>query len=316
MIDVHAHLAALPTPKNGCKMSRKIREGPLVRMVAWSQGLSLDDPEGSNRNYIENFERELKASKRVDKAVVLGLDGAYDSEGRFDEERTNFLISNDAVFSACEGRSCFLPGPSVNPQRRDAIDELERCAAQGAVLIKVLANAQCFDPSEPRYRPFYKALARLKLPLLSHVGYEFALVGRDQSVGDPLRLIPALEEGVSVIAAHGGSMGLFLYEKYFPTMLDLFKRYPDFYADVSALSLPNRMAGLWNLRRHPEVHDRLLFGTDYPLGVYASACFSGLALSGFVRACRAKTRFDKQAEVLESLGIHLSLDFLDIRKAD
>lgn len=312
MTDVHAHLAALPTRTNGCKMSRKIREGPLVRMVAWMQGLSLDDPEGSNRKYVENLERELKASKRVDKAVVLGMDGAYDDSGRLDEEKTHFLISNDAVFAACEGRPCFLPGPSVNPLRRDAVDELERCAARGGVLIKTLANAQCFDPADERCRPFYRALARLKLPLLSHVGYEFALVGRDQSVGDPARLVPALEEGVTVIAAHGGSMGLFLYEKYFPTMLELFKRYPNFYADASALSLPNRMAGLWLLRRHPELHERLLFGTDYPLQVYASACLSGLAFGGFARACAAKTRFDKQAEVLESLGIRLTTDFLDL----
>lgn len=313
MTDVHAHLAALPTPTNGCRISPKMRKGPLARLIAWSQGLSFDDPEGANRKYLENFERELRASERVDKAVVLGMDGAYDDSGRLDEEKTHFLISNDAVFAACEGRPCFLPGPSVNPLRRDAVDELERCAERGAVLIKTLANAQCYDPADARCRPFYRALARLKLPLLSHVGYEFALVGRDQSVGDPARLVPALEEGVTVIAAHGGSMGLFVYEKYFPTMLELFRRYPRFFADASALTLPNRMAGLWLLRRHPEVHERLLFGTDYPLQVYASACFSGLAFGGFARALAARTRFDKQAVVLEALGLKLTRDFLDLK---
>ena len=59
------------------------------------------------------------------------------------------------------------------------------------------------------------------VPLLSHVGYEFSLIGKDQSVGDPNRLRMALDEGVAVIAAHACSYGLMLYEKFYPTLLEL-----------------------------------------------------------------------------------------------
>ena len=71
--------------------------------------------------------------------------------------------------------------------------------------------------ADRRFVPFYAALARLRLPLLSHVGYEFSLIG------------------------------------------------PGFYVDTSALTFPNRVGAALRLRRHPEVFDRLLFGTDYPL---------------------------------------------------
>jgi len=139
--------------------------------------------------------------------------GVYDGAGRLDEGRTDFLIFNDHVFAVTRGSARLLPGVSVNPSRRDALDELERCAERGAVLVKVLPNTQAFDPADRRFLPFYAALARLRLPLLSHVGYEFSIIGQDQSVGDPGRLRAALDEGVTVIAAHGCSSGLFFRER-------------------------------------------------------------------------------------------------------
>jgi predicted TIM-barrel fold metal-dependent hydrolase len=231
------------------------------------------------------------------------MDGVYDSAGALDESRTDFLIANDHVFAVARGSERFLPGVSINPARRDALDELERCAEKGAVLVKVLPNAQVFDPADRRFIPFYSALARHRLPLLSHVGYEFSLIGQDQSVGDPARLRAALDEGVTVIAAHGCSSGLFIREPHFPTMLDLARRYPGFYVDTSALTIPNRVGALFRLRRHPEIFDRLIFGTDYPLPVWAYPCLGRLDVPGYGQAWKARNRFDRQAVILDRLGV-------------
>ncbi len=303
LTDVHVHLAALPTPGNGCRVSRRVLRSPLARFLAWQQGLPLDQPEVANRRYVEALERELSASTLVGRGVLLGLDGVYDSAGSLDESRTDFLISNDYVFAVARGSPRLLPGVSVNPVRRDAVDELERCAARGAVLVKVLPNTQAFDPADRRFLPFYAALARLRLPLLSHVGYEFSLIGQDQSVGDPARLRTALDAGVTVIAAHGCSSGLFFRERHFPTMLDLVRRYPNFYVDTSALTIPNRVGTLLRIRRHPEFHDRLVFGTDYPLPVLAYPCLGVLDARGYGQARAVRGRFDRQAVILDRLGI-------------
>jgi uncharacterized protein len=303
LMDVHVHLAALPTPGNDCRLSGRMRKSPLTRFLAWTQGLPLDDPETANRRYVENLDRELRASTRVARAVLLAMDGVYDSGGVLDEGRTDFLVSNDHVFQVAGGHERFLPGVSINPTRRDALDELERCAERGAVLVKVLPNAQVFDPADRRLLPFYSALARLRLPLLSHVGYEFSLIGQDQSVGDPARLKAALDEGVAVIAAHGCSSGLFIREPHFPTMLDLVRRYPNFYVDTSALTIPNRVGALFRLRRHPEIFDRLIFGTDYPLPVWAYPCLGRLDIRGYGQALRTGNRFDRQAGILDRLGV-------------
>jgi hypothetical protein len=55
-----------------------------------------------------------------------------------------------------------------------------------------------------------------------------------------------------------------LYEKLSPTFQDLAKRYPHLYANISTLTLLNRLRLLLHLCRITEIYERLLFGTDYP----------------------------------------------------
>src|SRR5215467_7451738 len=144
MTDVHVHLAALPDGANGCYISAKMLRRPLARLLAWKFGIDLGKPAEANVFYVDRLVRELERSAMVKKAVLLGLDGVYDAAGDLDKTRTDFLISNDYVLQVMRSRpDRFLAGASVNPQRRDALEELERAAAGGAVLIKILPNAQC-----------------------------------------------------------------------------------------------------------------------------------------------------------------------------
>jgi uncharacterized protein len=299
-IDVHVHLAALPEGDNGCYISPRMLRSPLFRLLAWRYGLDLSRPASANATYINHLLRQLEQSQKVGRAVLLAMDGVYDSQGRLDREATHFLISNRYVIEVAKRNpDRFLAGVSINPQRSDAVDELERCVEAGAALVKVLPNAQHFDPAEKRYAAFYRALARHRIPLLSHIGYEFSLIGKDQSAGDPRKLEMALETEVCVIGAHGCSQGLFFPEPYFKVFLEYTRRYPHFYADTSALTLPNRVRMLALLRRYPELHDRLIFGTDYPLPVLSYPSLG----RGYWKAVAAKTAFDRQALVLESLGV-------------
>ncbi len=244
------------------------------------------------------------------------MDGFYDQTGLLNRQHTEFLISNDYVLKTAQANpDLFLAGPSINPQREDAVEEVHRCADAGAVLIKVLPNAQHFNPADLKYKPFYRALAERKLPFLSHVGFEFSLIGKDQSVGEPNRLRTALDEGVTVIAAHACSYGLMLYEKFIPTLHDFAKRYPNFYADISALTLPNRLKMLLHLRRHPELQDRLIFGTDYPLSVFHLAAWGRVGPGSLRDMIRTKNRFDRQVAVCRGLevGFRSFGDFLQPR---
>ena len=307
LIDCHVHLAALPDGDNGCYISPKMLRSPLFRYLLWKHQLSPEKPREANQKYLVDLLTELRASRYVQKAVLLGMDGVYDQNGRLNQADTDFLISNDYVLKTAKAYpSELLAGVSINPQRQDAVEEVHRCADTGATLVKVLPNAQQFNPADPRYKAFYRALADRKLPFLSHVGYEFSLIGKDQSVGDPDRLRVALDEGATVIAGHACSYGLIFYEKFLPIFQDLAKRYPHFYADISALTLPNRMRMLLHLRHYPEIHERLLFGTDYPLSVLHIAAWGRVAFGTLRKMIRTKNRFDRQVEVCNGLklGFH------------
>lgn len=304
LIDCHVHLAALPDGDNGCFISPKMLKSPLFRFLLWKHQLSPNTPRQANQKYLDDLLCELRASRHVRQAVLLGMDGVYDGTGKLLQDRTDFLISNDYVLKTARAQpNELLAGVSINPQRRDAVEEVHRVAEAGAVLVKVLPNAQQFNPADRKYIPFYRALTERKLPFLSHVGYEFSLIGKDQSVGDPDRLHTALDEGVTVIAAHACSYGLMFYEKFIPTFHEFITRYPNFYADISALTLPNRLRMLLHLRKHPEVQDRLLFGTDYPLSVFHLAAWGRVGLGTMWRMIGTKNRFDRQVEVCRGLGL-------------
>jgi hypothetical protein len=49
--------------------------------------------------------------------------------------------------------------------------------------------------------------------------------------------------------------------------------------------------------------DRLLFGTDYPLPVFAHPCLAALDWRGYREASTATNRFDRQERVLRSLNV-------------
>ena len=277
--------------------------GPLFKYLSWKLGLPIKDPAKCNEIYVTKLVESLKSSRFVKQAVILGMDGVYGSAGTLDREKTEFLISNKYVLETAKRYPEYLKaGVSINPQRKDAIEELERCIKQGASLVKVLPNTQNFDPAQKAYQTFYRAMAKYDIPLLSHVGYEFSLLGQDQSVGDPARMRLALEEGVTVIAAHGASYGLIFYEKYWDTFLELVGTFPNFYWDASALSLPNRVGMLLRLKKHPELHSRMVFGTDYPLPCFAYPALLIGQVGKYYELLKIKNPFDRHYLLLKMMG--------------
>jgi uncharacterized protein len=309
LIDVHVHAAAFPDGKNGCFMAPSFQKGLVVWFIKWKMGLKGGDPGAMNRQYVDRLASDVRSSARLSQAVLLAFDGVYDSTGNLDLERTTCLISNEYVGGVvAEYPELFLLGASINPQRRDALDELDRVLAMGAKLVKILPNSQALDPSDLRYKPFYRALADKRIPLLAHVGAEHTFTVYDQNLGSPRRLQTALEEGAIVIGAHGCGSNSFFHRKFYDVFLNLMKIYPNFFVDVSALSLPTSAGMVFYLRRHPEFFSRYLFGTDYPLSAYASPFVGRLGFIRQFKLGKIKNTFDKHAAILEALGLKLQTE--------
>jgi predicted TIM-barrel fold metal-dependent hydrolase len=206
------------------------------------------------------------------------MDRAYRADGSPDLARTEFYVPNAYVLAAAaEHPGLIVPVISIHPGRKDAIQELETCAAQGARLLKWLPNAQNIDPADPRYDAFYRRMKDLGIVLLTHAGEEKAVAVKGaQALGNPLRLRRSLDLGVTVIVAHCASLGRNAdldHPGTSATNFALFLRlmgdskyHGRLFGDLSAITQINRLpAPLQTLLAHPEFDDRLLNGSDYPL---------------------------------------------------
>ncbi|GAC1647989.1 MAG: amidohydrolase family protein [Gemmatimonadaceae bacterium] len=209
--------------------------------------------------------RTVAGATELDAAVVLAFDAVYGRDGTIDPRRTAFVVSNDYVADLAARYPRLLFGASVHPFRRDAVAEIERCVARGAVLLKWLPITQAFNPADDRCFPVYDALAHFRLPLLSHTGWEHTLPRVDRTVASPALLIPALRRGVTVIAAHCGTAAPPGAASFFPEWMRLAEEYEHFYGDTAALSLPNRWHAYERLLARDGLRAKLIHGSDWPL---------------------------------------------------
>src|SRR5439155_26725207 len=118
---------------------------------------------GADANTERQVEQKLvetiDGTPELDAVVVLAFDGVYRDDGAFDPDNTHLYVTNDYVIELCRRHRKMLFGASVNPLRKDAIAELERCVTAGAVLMKWLPIVQGFNPADTRFFEFYGALA-------------------------------------------------------------------------------------------------------------------------------------------------------------
>ncbi|MGH7215492.1 MAG: amidohydrolase family protein [Tepidisphaeraceae bacterium] len=262
VLDCHVHVAAC-TPANGF-MSPRLFNSLAFRFMRWRLGVPGYD-ERAECMLAGRLVEAVDGTPELDAAVVLAFDGVHDDEGRLDRSRTHLYVTNDYVIDLARRHANVLFGASVHPYRNDAIPEVERCARAGAALMKWLPVTQGMDPADARCIPFYEALAHHKLPLLCHTGGEQSLPSIDKSLADPKLLLPALERGVTVIAAHCGTKSVPWDADFLPDFVRMAKDHEHFYGDTSALTLPTRAYALDTILRDETVRSKLVHGSDWPI---------------------------------------------------
>lgn len=266
VIDLHVHAVSFGDAATGCRVSETLHHRLSVRLLKRFYGIGQRMRSAEANGILQSvYRREVQGPTVVDHVVLLAFDAVYDEAGRRDDARTHLYVPNEYVEALARTDPRILPGASIHPDRPDALDELDRCAAAGAVLVKWLPNTQGINPALARHRPFFRKLAALGLPLLSHTGMEYNLTPLAQPWGSPTLLRTALDEGVTVIAAHGGGADLCTRGRYYRPFLELLRTYPNLYADTAALTLPPRAPYLTRLLHEEGIMDRLVHGSDFPL---------------------------------------------------
>lgn len=309
VIDLHCHLIALGSDSGGW-FSPRLRRSIMTKWLFFKLGWKGGDDNKFDRFYANLLAGLVRESETTDYGVALALDGLYDANSKLDTSRTDYYVPNDYVAQVCARHRELLFGASVNPDRADALEELEKVKEAGAVLVKWLPNSQGIDPANKKYIPFYRKLAELSLPLLSHAGYEHTIPSIDQNFGDPARMVTALEEGATVIACHAGASGHLHPVEFFDGYIKLLDRYPNLYGDLAALTTPSRFGYVSKLLAKDGAVLRHAQATDFPVPPWPFLFMGNLGIAKTVELSRIKNHFDRDIKTKLALGIPESCLYL------
>jgi len=292
--DIHVHLIGLGAGGTGCRIDPRMLSHlhPVKRFQfeVYKAGAGITDPETADADFVARLLELQRAANPRGRLMLLALDDFVTEDGTERPDLSPLFTPNEYALRLAAEHPEFEACASIHPYRVDCVDRLDRVAASGARAIKWIPNALGIDPASPRCDPFYRRLAELGLPLLTHTGKEYAVDSAEhQDLGNPLRLRRALDAGVRVIAAHCASMGAYDDDASFDLFMGLLTdpRYQaNLFADISTLAHVHHAARpLRELLKAPELHPRLLYGSDYPLPALRFFITpSKLKLSGLIDA--------------------------------
>jgi hypothetical protein len=308
VVDVHAHLighTAEAPGDQGAFVHPRTRSpwafGDWLRRQAIERASDVHRHRSRlSERYVERMATLWSAFPSGAVPCLLAFDAAVKPDGTVDVDRTMFA-TGDGYARRVATAQRWGWAASIHPDRRDAIARLHAARAGGARLVKWLPSAMAIDPAAPRHRAYYRALVDLDLTLLSHAGEEVAVTGAAAYDWiNPLLLRAPLEAGARVIVAHCASLGtasdLDAPGRPAVPAFDLFRRLMDdrgfgdrVLGDLSAVTQINRRpAVLRTLLERTDWHDRLLWGSDYPLPAIGWLTDTGrLAREGLVDADEA-----------------------------
>jgi len=301
IIDIHVHLVGLDEA-NGCYVDEKLSRGLVYHLLKLALGLRGVDRDELDRAYRERLVDWVHTCD-VDAVGLLALDGVYDEDGALDLEQTKIVVPNDYCFDVCSVSEQLLPIASINPQRRDAIEELDRVVEHGAVAIKTLPNSQGFDPSNEAYEPFWRRMAEHGIPLLTHTSFEHTIPAIDQEFGRPEKLVGPLDAGVTVIAAHCASSGVAHLHEDIDTWLAMLHDYPNLYGDISAMASMARFPYVRRVLDDELACQRAILGSDFPIPVSPMRLATRLAFRRAHALSRLENPIQKNLETFRALGV-------------
>ena len=282
LVDVHVHAVGNGEDNSGNWVNQDMASifAPYKRLQfnVYLSASGIDDLDHVESQYNKRLLRLLETEPRYGKIFMLAFDWHRDESGKIHKDHSSFHIDNDYVVKVAQSSKRIMPAISLHPDQENALSELERFGKAGVKLMKWLPNAMRIDPANKKHEAFYKIMKKYNMILLSHAGVEKAVEGEVyQELGNPLRLRYPLSLGLKVIAAHAASRGQCIDmddpNKAHVECFDLFWRMfnekkweNNLFADISGLTIHARLGKpLDVLLEHPEIHHRLMNGSDYPL---------------------------------------------------
>ncbi len=306
-IDIHTHLM-----NPGVRFDR-LYDKLTIRFFAKSLGV---DPKALTADpfeaYVASMAGSIRESVYVEKACLFGVDSRFDERGKeIHRDKTVCAMTEDALGVAQRYPDQFIPFLSVNPRRQDALDRIDEYAERGCRGAKFLQNYWALDLNDEGLIPYYEKLVAHQLPLIVHVGSEYTIQSDGRYEGIDMVDLP-LACGVTVIAAHMGlgrvqhklrpwrnlTRNPAHFDSDYFRLLEMLQRHDKLYADISAILAPLRARALRHLAQQKAVHEKILFGTDFPVPFSIRINSYDLPTAGRKEINRLHNPFDRYAAAM------------------
>lgn len=307
-IDFHAHLLSPHVDFS--------RFYDKVALSLFSKKLGVDKEqliEKKYEAYVETFANNLLSSKYVKKSVLLPVDGKVDLNGKEVFRDKTVCSSSEDVYEVYKKYpDLVIPFFSVNPNREDALDLIDKYVALGFKGAKFLQNFWDIDINDKRYIPYFEKIKQYNLPIIIHTGSEHAI--ESNPIYEKIEIAnQAIEVGCKVVLAHMG-VDIIMQknplkfhhnfsfqtskfgEDYYKT-LEYLEKHNNVYADLSALILFFRSKVVEDLAKNQKhLHHKLLFGTDYPVPFSVVFAYHSLSLKQRLTVEKIENPLDRYAE--------------------
>ena len=314
-IDGHVHFVGDGSNGSGCWLRRTSLLDRIVEPIVKAQaGIFRSSKKlGIDQAYEEKLIQLIDQST-LDAVLLLAMDYPYDEGGNCLKEKAKFYVPNDHVLSLAKKYAQIIPACSIHPARKNAIEELERCAEQGAKVLKLLPNCHNVDCSNTRYRSFWEKLSELGLPFLAHTGGEFSVPVLNAKFADPRILRLPLECGVKVIAAHGAGKSGLWDPDYTADLLKMMDQFPNLFTDNSALASPNRSHTIPALL-DPKIQSRVIHGSDFPIpsGGFGPWMGNLLSRADYFKSRKINNPLERDLFIKKAIGFKENT-FTDLRE--
>jgi predicted TIM-barrel fold metal-dependent hydrolase len=256
-----------------------------VAISLFAKKLGVDSKELIDKKYeafVDAYINNIKKSKYVKKSVILPVDAKIDLYGNEMHRDKTVCSSNDDIYEEYKRNPDeLIPFFSINPNRKDALDLIDKYVSLGFQGAKFLQNYWDIDINDKKYTPYFEKIKFYDLPIIIHSGSEYAISSNPKY--EKIEVAnQAIEIGCKVVLAHFGvniimenRLNKLHHNFSFDTnkfgddyfkMIEYLEKYENVYADLSATIALFRTKIIEDLAKNQKhIHNKLLFGTDYPV---------------------------------------------------
>ncbi|MCJ8270505.1 MAG: amidohydrolase [Psychrosphaera sp.] len=235
IIDFHLHAG------NYSQLRTDIQE--LIKKIPLEPGVDVTEV-FSNTDKMEEYVGQV--------GVVRGIALAECGPG------TKFSITSEMIANRCKDSDIFLPFGSVNPQfHSDPMAEFEHSLSMGVKGFKFYPADHDFDALSETMMAIYQRCEAHGLIIMFHTGFT-AQKDTEQQFCNPADFVPLLEAfpKLPVVFCHAGK------PHWYDDTVQLLKNYDNAYADTALVPV-EVVKGF--VDQHPEIIDKILFGSDWPV---------------------------------------------------